>query len=240
MRRKYIHCCGHLQDVPRGANPVLHRNFIVLNAITTSWNPRLATKPISGAFCIFSGNVETLHFALFLSTFLRSLWVRFLTTVRSEVISSEWWKAFEDIASLRWLFVCWTCFGQRRRIEKCSSACWEDGLVTSYQFTLRPLFVPLLLVWSQECFCGSFRRGSMLQSSCSVHGTARLLVRLGAIPAFVNLFPERQKTGFPCRARAAASRPKKQFLRSKKCVVPLYGFAFDNLLFFVIFFLLAM
>ena len=161
MRRKYIHCCGHLQDVPRGANPVLHRNFIVLNAITTSWNPWLATKPISGAFCIFSGNVETLHFALFLSTFLRSLWVRFLTTVRSEVISSEWWKAFEDIASLRWLFVCWTCFGQRRRIEKCSSACWEDGLVTSYQFTPPASFCSTSVSVKSRVFLWLFRRGSI-------------------------------------------------------------------------------
>ena len=161
MRRKYIHCCGHLQDVPRGANPVLHRNFIVLNAITTSWNPRLATKPISGAFCIFSGNVETLHFALFLSMFLRSLWVRFLTTVRSEVISSEWWKAFEDIASLRWLFVCWTCFGQWRRILKCSSACWEDGLVTSYQFTPPASFCSTSVSVKSRVFLWLFRRGSI-------------------------------------------------------------------------------
>ena len=96
-----------------------------------------------------------------------------------------------------------------------AAACWEDGLVTSYQFTPRPLFVPLLLVWSQECFCGSFAATRYVLQSSREYWTSVHSARLGAIPAFVNLFPEQQKTGSRARPAQLHQGQKSNFSEPK-------------------------
>ena len=146
--------------------------------------------------------------------------------------------------SIACLLKCWA-----ELISAAAGACWEDGLVTSYQFTPRPLFVPRAVSVKSRVFLWLFRRGSILrvvlQSSCSVYDAARLsvrtYVRLGAIPAFVNLFPERQKTG----SRAGPRRQLHQGQKSNFSAPKNVSSHFKDLLwticcFFLIFFLLSM
>ena len=120
-----------------------------------------------------------------------------------------------NLAARFLLLVCWSS-NVLGRIEKCSLLRRRIGYIISIYPP--PSFCSTSVSVKSRVFLWLF--STSLDTCCrvasSVYDTARLSVRLGAIPAFVNLFPERQKTGFPCRARAAASRPKKQFLGAKK------------------------
>ena len=114
------------------------------------------------------------------------------------------------------LLVCWSS-KVLGRIEKCSLLRRRIGYIISIYPP--PSFCSTSVSVKSRVFLWLF--STRLDTCCSrvassVYDTAQPSVRLGAIPAFVNLFPERQKTGFPCRARPAASRPKKQFLQ-KMC-----------------------